>query len=90
MTNVTFAVAIYPYLADRYDEFDVAVYVNSPTSLHTHADLVVALLSSSFPRQRVGILSRKIPMEWARSFPTRPRPAGCLLVRHIPPCSSQP
>jgi hypothetical protein len=27
VTNVTYAVSIYPYLADRQDEFDVAVYV---------------------------------------------------------------
>jgi len=80
VTNVTYAVSIYPYLADRQDEFDVAVYV---FLLHHHPlmlTVIVVLRSSSSPRQRDGTLSKKIPMEWAKSSLTKPNPVGSLLV----------
>jgi hypothetical protein len=80
VTNVTYAVSIYPYLADRQDEFDVAVYV---FPLHHHRLMLIVIVvppSSSSPRQRDGTLSKKIRMEWAKSSLTKPNPAGSLLV----------
>jgi hypothetical protein len=83
VTNVTYAVSIYPYLADRQDEFDVAVYVFPSYHCRLLLTLKVVLLLSSSPRQKVGTLSKKIPMEWAKSSPTKPNPGGSLLVSLI-------
>lgn len=80
VTNVTYAVSIYPYLADRQDEFDVAVYVSISPHCRLLLTVLVVLPSSFYPRQRAGTLSRKILMEWAKSYPTRQNLAGFLLV----------
>jgi len=80
VTNVTYAVSIYPYLADRQDEFDVAVYVFSTHHCRILLTVIVVLPSSSSPKQRDGTLYRKIPMEWGKSSPTKPNPVGSLLV----------
>lgn len=83
VTNVTYAVSIYPYLADRQDEFDVAVYVSLFSPIKATLIMLVALPSSFSPRPRDGISSKKIPMEWARSYPIKPNPDGFQLVRPI-------
>ena len=80
VTNVTYAVSIYPYLADRQDEFDVAVYVSISPHSRLLLTVSVVLPSSFYPRQRAGTLSRKIQMEWAKSSPIRQNLAGFLLV----------
>jgi len=80
VTNVTYAVSIYPYLADRQDEFDVAVFVFSPYRCRLVLTVIVVLPSSSSPRQKGGTLSKRIPMEWAKSSLTKPNPVGSLLV----------
>jgi hypothetical protein len=80
VTNVTYAVSIYPYLADRQDEFDVAVYVFPFSNQESTLTMAVELPSSSSPRQRDGTLSRKIPMEWAGSFLIKLNLVGSLLV----------
>ena len=83
-TEVSFAVAIYPYMAEQEDEFDVVVYVlASPSvldanSMLTSLVLSAAILSSSSHERVDGGLYNATLQALDRSTKTPVNKVGCL------------
>jgi hypothetical protein len=62
--EISYAVAIYPYMAEQEDEFDVVVYV-LPISLTAQLTSIVATRSSLYPGHEDGGSCNGIPREQA-------------------------
>lgn len=79
--GISYAVAIYPYMAEQEDEFDVVVYVHTRLPFVHSSDTcsIAAATPSSFsPAHADGgssSVTRRVPATWRR---TRPSRAGYL------------